>query len=167
VQPEDVLPTLAEISVTVAGFTAVIVAFRPGSAGQWSKAELVRIRSVLLLPGQVLVLSLLPFGLAGFSQSPAVLWGLPLLLLGGVGFTFVARTIFEIRHGDFHFTSRPVGTVLLAVSVVTNTLALLSGAGLLLPYSSGLLVLVLCWLLVCTAVVLVSMIVFWRRPPAA
>jgi hypothetical protein len=167
VQPEDILPTLAEISVTVAGFTAVLVAFRPASAGQWSKAELVRVRAALILPGHVLVLSLLPFGLAGFTQAPAVVWGLPLLVFGIVGFALLARTISEVLRGDFQLTSRPVGTLLITVSVVINIVALLSGAGLLFPYSPGLLVLALAWTLVSTAVTLVLMLVFWRRSSAA
>ena len=165
-QPQDILPTLAEISVTVVGFTGVLVAFRPASAGAWSKAELVRIRAVLLNPGAVLVWSLLPFGLSGFSDSPVVVWGVPLLSYGIFGFTFIARTILEVLRGDFRFTSQPVGVLLIAVAVVVNTLVVLSGVGILIPFSPGLLVIALSWSLVSTAVTLVLMLVFWGRSPA-
>jgi hypothetical protein len=165
-EPQDVLPTLAEISVTVVGFTGVLVAFRPASAGTWSKDELVRIRAVLLIPGAVVVFSLLPFSLAGFSESAAVVWGLPLVAYGVFGFCFVARTLFEIIRGDFRLTSQPVGALLIAVSVVVNALLVLSGVGVLIPFSPGLLVFALSWNLVTTAATLVLMLVFWGRSPA-
>jgi hypothetical protein len=148
------------------GFTGVLVAFRPASAGTWSKDELVRIRAVLLIPGAVLVFSLFPFGLAGFSESPAVVWGLPLVTYGVFGFCFIARTLFEIIRGDFRLTSRPVGALLIAVAVVVNALLVLSGVGVLIPFSPGLLVFALSWNLVSTAATLVLMLVFWGRSPA-
>ena len=162
--PQDVLPTFAEISVTILGFAGVILAFRPATAGSWSREELIRIRPLLSVPGLVLVLSLLPFGLAGFTDSPAVVWGVPLLLYGIDSIVNLALTLNRLRRGEVAFTHRARGLAIVWAQFAAAGVALLSGAGIFLPYSPGLLVLLLGWSVVATGINLLLMLVFWSRP---
>lgn len=82
--PSDALPTIAEIAITLTGFTGVVAVFRPGSAGSWSEEELQRIRAVLYICTLVPVCALIPFGLADLQSFEAVTWGVPLLLYATV-----------------------------------------------------------------------------------
>src|SRR3977135_670043 len=79
---EFVLYTLAQVAITFAGFSGVVVAFRLRGAEAWSPTEL---RTLWLLLGDsflVLFFSLLPLPLALANWSPDALWGLCNALLG-------------------------------------------------------------------------------------
>jgi hypothetical protein len=79
---ESVLNTLAEVAITLAGFSGVAVAFRLHGAQSWSPTEL---RFLWFLIGDsflVLFFSLLPFPLALANWSPEALWGVCNTLLG-------------------------------------------------------------------------------------
>ena len=164
--PQDLLPTLAEMAVTFLGFTGILVALRPAAAGQWSTSELFRIKAILLIPGVVTVTAVLPFGLSGFSESPAIVWGVPLVFFGLITSAFSVRVIIERRRGDYQPTKRAIATAMMVSGAVANILALLSGLGLVVPFSPGLLVLVLCWSLVLNAATFILMLVFWAKTSA-
>ncbi len=79
---EQILDTLANVAITLAAFSGVVVAFRVRGAHTWSPTEL---RVLWLLIGDsflVLFFALLPLPLALFNWSPDVLWGLCNALLG-------------------------------------------------------------------------------------
>jgi hypothetical protein len=79
---ETILNTLAEVAITLAGFSGVVVAFRLRGAHSWSPTEL---RVLWLLIGDsflVLLFSLLPFPLAIANWSNDALWGFCNALLG-------------------------------------------------------------------------------------
>jgi hypothetical protein len=75
-QPQDALPTIAEISITLAGFTGILFAIQSALANSVAVGQSDRILAVLTIPAIVLVCALLPFGLAGFS-SRQLLSGVP------------------------------------------------------------------------------------------
>jgi hypothetical protein len=73
---------LAQVAITFAGFSGVVVAFRLRGAQAWSPTEL---RILWFLLGDsflVLFFSLLPLPLALANWSPDALWGLCNALLG-------------------------------------------------------------------------------------
>jgi hypothetical protein len=79
---EYVLYALAQVAITFAGFSGVVVAFRLRGAEAWSPKEL---RILWLLLGDrflVLFFSLLPVMLALANWSPDLLWGFCNALLG-------------------------------------------------------------------------------------
>jgi hypothetical protein len=79
---EYVLYALAQVAITFAGFSGVVVAFRLRGAEAWSPKEL---RILWLLLGDtflVLFFSLLPVALALANCPPDFLWGFCNALLG-------------------------------------------------------------------------------------
>src|SRR5262245_22554638 len=79
---ESVLYTLAEVSVTLAGFSGVVVAFRVSGIHAWSPTEL---RVLWLLIGDsflVLLFSLLPIPLVLANWSQDAIWSFCNVLLG-------------------------------------------------------------------------------------
>ena len=79
---ESVLYTLAEVAVTLAGFSGLVVVFRLRGAEAWTPTEL---RIFWLLLGDsflVVIFALFPIPLALANWSPDALWGLCNALLG-------------------------------------------------------------------------------------
>ena len=79
---EQSLDTLANVAITLAAFSGVVVAFRVRGAHTWSPTEL---RVLWLLIGDsflVLFFALLPLPLTLANWPPDVLWGLCSALLG-------------------------------------------------------------------------------------
>ena len=79
---EQSLDTLANVAITLAAFSGVVVAFRIRGAHTWSPTE---IRVLWLLIGDsflVLFFALLPLPLTLANWPPDVLWGLCSALLG-------------------------------------------------------------------------------------
>jgi hypothetical protein len=91
---ETVLNTLAEVAVTLAGFSGVVVAFRLRGAHSWSPTEL---RVLWLLIGDsflVLFFSLLPFPMAIANWSHDAIWGFCNALLGS---WFIVGDLLALR----------------------------------------------------------------------
>jgi hypothetical protein len=91
---ETVLNTLAEVAITLAGFSGVVVVFRLRGAHSWSPTEL---RILWLLIGDsllVLFFSLLPFPLALANWSHDALWGFCNALLGS---WFIVGDLLALR----------------------------------------------------------------------
>jgi hypothetical protein len=91
---ESVLNMLAEVAITLAGFSGVVVVFRLHGAQSWSPTEL---RVLWLLIGDsflVLFFSLLPFPLALANWSDDALWGICNALLGS---WFIAGDVLALR----------------------------------------------------------------------
>jgi len=165
-RPEDALPTIAEIAVTLAGFTGILLAIQSNASNRIA-GQSDRFLAVLMVPANVLLCALLPFGLAGFSASPRVVWGIPLCTHALLGGFLVSRTIARIARAGIKFTWPAAAYISLAGSAVLHLLALGSGLGFLLPHSPGVLVLSLIWSLLAAAFALVAAAVVEGRAPAA
>ena len=155
-QPEDALPTIAEIAVTLAGFTAVLLAVQSPSSASDAPGQADRLFATLVGPAIVLVCALLPFGLAGLSARLAVVWGIPLCVYGLASALLASRTIARIARGSAQLTWPLIGYSILTATAISSLLALGSGLGFFMPFSSGVLVLVLIWNLLTAAFSLIT-----------
>jgi len=91
---EAILYTLAQVAITLAGFSGLVVVFRVRGAQTWSPTEL---RVLWFLLGDrflVLFFSLLPIPLALANWSHHALWGFCNTLLGS---WFIVGTLLALR----------------------------------------------------------------------
>jgi hypothetical protein len=155
--PIDALPTAAEIAITLGGFIGLIVAFRPVSAASWSDEESARVVFVLVLCSVILLCALLPFALSGLFSSNSVVWGAPLVIFGA-GNLFLIGNMFRRIHTkriNIHFPL--VSWPILSFWTLLTLALLLSGLGLLWPFSPGLLLLGMIWSLLIGAITLIAL----------
>ena len=139
----DILQTIAEITVTLAGFMGVIVVF---STQKVSGSELYfRIRWTFMQCMVVVISVLLPFVLVGFSSSPQVVWGIPLIFfaLANAGILFLG--MYGIEAGPVKSASVALTYAALAVSILITISLLLSGLNILIPQIPEMLVLGAIW----------------------
>jgi hypothetical protein len=155
--PIDTLPTVAEIAITLGGFIGLVVAFRPVSAASWSDEESSRVIFVLILCSFILLCALLPFALSGLFTTNSVTWGAPQVIFGTSNLFLIANMFHRIhtKRISVHFplVSWPIFSFwsLLALAL------LLSGLGVLWPFSPGLLLLCLIWSLLIGAITLIAL----------
>ncbi len=79
---EQILDTLANVGIALAGFSGVVAAFRLFGERKWSVAEIRVLWFLISDSFLVLFFSLLPFPLALANWSPDAIWGLGSALLG-------------------------------------------------------------------------------------
>jgi hypothetical protein len=124
---ETVLNTLAEVAITLAGFSGVVVAFRLRGAHSWTPTEL---RVLWLLIGDsflVLFFSLLPFPLALANWSHDALWGVCNALLGSwfiVGDVLALRGERRDRAAQQLIIVPVITPVLYAISIVALAMSI-------------------------------------------
>ena len=155
--PVDSLPTVAEIAITLAGFIGLIVVFKPVSAASWSDEERARVVFVLILCSLILVCALLPFALSGFHWSEAAIWGLPLLIFGAGNLFLNVSMLLRIRAKRIIIHFPWISWPILSAWILLNFSLLLSGLGLFLPFSSGMLLLGMLWSLLIGAITLIAL----------
>lgn len=146
------LDTLANVAITLAAFSGVVVAFRVRGARTWSPTEL---RVLWFLVGDsflVLFFALLPLPMALANWSSDAIWGLCSALLGSwflVGFFLAIRGERRDRAAEQWITIPVITPILHAIYLVALVMGIvlwLSVLGLLLPrgqaiYVFGLIVL--------------------------
>lgn len=162
--PTEILPTLCDMAVTIAGFTAIVVSIRARHTGNWNIEERIRILGVLAICGVVAVCAVLPFAISGFAIEERFNWAIPLLISGLaclVTFSLVVRAGLK---GNFEFLIPWVTWTMMGLLSFSSVLSVLSGLGILLPYSPGLLVLQLVSMLVgCSITIVVTLAITYRR----
>lgn len=162
--PEGALAAIAEMAITIAGFTGLIMSIRPRQASTWGRDEIARIIGIVVACLVTALCSLLPFSIAGMNVEPHLVWAIPLLLSGGVSATHIALIIWQNITGNFYFIMKWVTYPMLIVMAISSVVSILSGLGLFLPYSGGVLVFQLIWVLFISAVSLAASIaVILRR----
>lgn len=68
------LRSMAEIAVSLTGFTGIVVALGRRSHGTWTKLELLRLQMLLVTSLAVLFLSLFPLALSGLNIPISRIW---------------------------------------------------------------------------------------------
>ncbi len=71
---EDILLTLAEVSVALAGFSGVVAVFGRRDPGTWSFADRFRFFALVHTSLSSLLLCIIPFGLLAFSLAEETVW---------------------------------------------------------------------------------------------
>ena len=71
--PQDVLTTIAEISIALAGFTGLVAAFRQFGGYRWSFEERLRITMLIVLSFTVIICALSPFALGGMTVTSSLI----------------------------------------------------------------------------------------------
>ena len=71
---QDLLQTLAEVSVALAGFSGVVSVFGRRHTGDWDPADRLHLSFMLETSLAVLFLSLLPFAFLSVELSPRSTW---------------------------------------------------------------------------------------------
>ena len=94
---EGTLQTIAEVSITLAGFSALISVFRQRVGRAWTPEGLTAIRGMIeftLIPA---FFALLPFPLFYSGLSEAVVWRLSSFLFGALSVAMMIINFFRIR----------------------------------------------------------------------
>jgi|SRR4026209_2539637 hypothetical protein len=91
---DDVLLTIAELSVAFAGFSGVVAVFGQRAAGRWSDEDFVRLLFLISSSLVVVFLALLPFFLRLLHCPDAVAWGISSAFLAA---SAVALTVSALR----------------------------------------------------------------------
>jgi len=160
--PEDALTGIAEVAIGLAGFSGLVAAFEQRSGRSWRGDQKARIVFLVALSFGVITTSLLPSAISGFSESPAMVWGIPMVSCGLLTLTsLLAWVVLSRRHG-YRLQFPRTSISILSISSTLQLGVLLSGLGLVLPYSSGLFVLGLLSILVfCANMFLALLHITW------
>lgn len=140
----EILGTVAEIVITMAGFMGVIVAFN--WQGVRARETYYRIQWTFALALVVLVALLAPHILVDFSDAPSIVLGLPLAFLGIAYIPIIALGLWQQATGKTVRTGSKLlqGLLFLVTGLVLVTL-FLSALDIVIPRSTGVLVLAAVW----------------------
>ena len=92
----DVVQTISEVAAALAGFTAVLVAFRRGE--HWSKSEIVGLVHFLQLSIGVVLLALLPLLLGSLEPIASWSWRISNAILGAYHVVVVVWLLMRRQH---------------------------------------------------------------------
>ena len=149
--PEDALNVIAELSITIAGFTGLIISMRPKSAANWSHDEIRRVTGVVATCLVVTLCSVLPYALSGLGLASIWVWSVPLIIVAVYTIVLASSLLIANLRGNYFFVIKPVTYTLFAIATISAVACLLSGFGIWSPQSKGLLVFHLAWLLLVAA----------------
>ena len=139
--PQDILITIAEISIGLAGFSGLVAAFTHKAERGWRSDQKTRIVFLIALSFGMIVTSLLPFAISDWSTEPSHVWGIPMTLYSSLVLCLLAYWIVVSRKNgytiQFPYASYPI----MVIGAFLQVLVLLSGLGIMMPYSPGLFVL--------------------------
>jgi len=161
--PEDALVSIAEIAIGLAGFSGLVAAFgqRPGHS--WRGDQKSRIFLLVILSFAMIICALYPFAMSGLSDSPALVWGVPMVSYSVVSIILLAYWIIVSRRRDYKLQFPLVSIPIILCSAALQVIVALSGFGFILPYSPALFVLGLLSILVFGAVMFLALLhITWR-----
>jgi hypothetical protein len=121
------LLALATISITYAGFAALIVVFRQTTTGKLASYDLFFIRNTLLRSFIITVCAMLPSALAFFELSHSVIWRAASLVAGLLQGAFVLT--WRLRRRAATNVAIPRWVPLHNALQIVTSLVLLSAAG--------------------------------------
>jgi len=122
-QITEITPTIAQLAVTLAGFSAVIVALRPKPIRQWAPLDRLNFRILIQVAAVTTFFSLFPFGALAILEPPLA-WKISLMAYGIYHLADVASFAF-----NFPPDVRRVNRIATGIGFVVAALQV--GAGLL------------------------------------
>lgn len=162
--PQDALASIAEIAIGLAGFSGLVAAFgqRPGHS--WRGDQKARIVFLVILSFGMITSALLPAAISGLSDEPAMVWGLPMVAQGSLSLILLVCWIVLSRRHHYELQFPLVSIPILTGAAALQVLMLLSGLGLILPYSSALFVFGLLSIMVFGANMFLALLhITWRE----
>jgi len=94
-QITEITPTLAELAVSLAGFSAVIVALRPQPIASWSAFDRFNFRMLLQVAALTIFFSIFPFGTLTLLDDPLA-WQAAALAYGFVHLADLASFVLNM-----------------------------------------------------------------------
>lgn len=140
----DLLPTIAELSVALAGFSGVVVGLRAGRGGDPPRQNLFGLLHILASSGAAMVFSLLPATLHAAGLDERIAWTTTSALLGTTVVVAAVLWAFATRATKPRFPW--VYWSFIASGIVLGLMLLVSTTGWR-AHEGSLLPLVLLWLL--------------------
>jgi len=116
----DILTTIAEIAIAIAGFSSVIVALSPKPISQWSPIERFNFRILLQVAAVTVFFSLIPLVLHR-TLSFDIAWRVALIFYGVVHLADVSSFLF--RFPD-HMPTVPKITSIIGLSIAMSQLVI-------------------------------------------
>jgi len=104
---EDVLLTLGEVAITVAGFSSIVAVFGRRSERDWSPVESFRLAALIMNAVGPALLAFLPFALEHLRIPPRFVWGSSSAVL--LGFIIAQQAwVFSRGRTAFQQTGEPL-----------------------------------------------------------
>lgn len=138
--PQDALPAIAEIAVGLAGFSGLVAAFSQRPGQPWRPDQKTRIVFLVILSFGMITAALLPYAMSGISESPALIWGVPMVAYSAIALVLLAYWVVVSRKRNYKLQFPLVSIPILSAATALQIVVLLSGLGLIVPYSSTLFV---------------------------
>ena len=139
--PEDALFSIAEIGIGLAGFSGLVAAFVQQTGQSWRAEQKARIVLLVALSFGMMVAALAPYALSGFSSSPAVVWGLPMIAFSTLCLVLLVHWITVSRRRGFKLQFPLFSISIITAAALLQVLAFVSGLGWIVPYSPAIFVL--------------------------
>jgi hypothetical protein len=133
----EILLTLAEISITLAGFIGLLAVFKRSVV--WSSEEILRLFSTLGLCFAAITASVLPEAVSHFSNSEFMLWGLPLLVAGVTPIFTSGRVIYKSFATGYTYTSS-LGKMVTYLTIGVGLVIVLAAFDVVGPRGEGMLI---------------------------
>ena len=132
---ENVLLTVAQIAIGLAGFSAILVALS-GIPLLWTPVDAFRIRNILAFSFQSVFLALIPFVLASFSLPKSTVWKVsPLIIaiatLGDA--LLVLSGAYRLSRSERAVLKVPVVTTVTAALLTMAAIELLAALDIIRP----------------------------------
>jgi len=90
----DILFSLAQVAVALAGFSAIVVLFGRGDSGRWRRARADRFHGMVVHAMVAVLFCLLPLLIGVFTSDRNVIWNLANALLGAEIVGHVSAVLF-------------------------------------------------------------------------
>ena len=161
--PEDALASITEVAIGLAGFSGLVAAFGQRSGQSWRGDQKARIVYLVALSFVVITTSLLPPAISGWSTSAALVWGIPMVTCGVLTLSSLFVWVALSRRNGYKLQFPRTSISILSVSGTLQLAVLLSGLGMILPYSPALFVMgLLSVLIFCANMFLALLHMTWR-----
>jgi hypothetical protein len=138
--PQDSLFAIAEIGIGLAGFSGLVAAFVQHSGQTWRLDQKTRIVLLIMLSFGMIVCALIPYALSGVTNSPDLIWGLPMIAFSILCISLLGYWIRVSRKHGFRLLFPFISVPVLTIAAALQVLAFLSGIGVVYPYSPALFV---------------------------
>ncbi len=120
-EPSEIIVTIAQLAIGLAGFSGVVVSLNPTPISEWTAADRLNFRILLQVAAVTTFFAILPFPIHVLFES-GLAWQVSLLIYGVFHIFDVAS--FALRLPE---EALPVNRIMLATGAVIAVLQILTG----------------------------------------